>query len=90
MIQNKRRSSLEQKKTVKHCETLLSPLNRVVYLYMIPPRRDFFIPPGGAWPPIVETRRKIANVVGNCWKIVKFVGNCQSCRRGGGGWAMKI
>jgi hypothetical protein len=32
--------------------------------------------PGGAMaPPIVETRRKIVNVVGNC----------QSCRREGGG-----
>ena len=41
---------------------------------------------GGPWPPpIVETRRKIANVVGNCRKIVKVVRNCQSCRRGGGG-----
>ena len=30
-----------------------------------------------------ETRRKIANVVGNCRKIVKVVGNCQSCRWGG-------
>ena len=30
-------------------------------------------PPWGACPPIVETRRKIVNVVGNC----------QSCRRGG-------
>ena len=36
-------------------------------------------------PPIVETRRKIANVVGNSRKIVKVVRNCQSCRRGGGG-----
>ena len=54
--------------------------------------------PGGAMaPPIVETRRKIVNVVGNCRKIVNVVGNCrnivnvvgncQSCRReGGGGW----
>ena len=34
--------------------------------------------PGGAMaPPIVETRRKIVNVVGNC----------QSCRREGGGAA---
>ena len=30
-------------------------------------------------PPIVETRRKIVNVVGNC----------QSCRRGGGGGDLK-
>ena len=51
-------------------------------------------PGGGAMaPPIVETRRKIVNVVGNCRKIVNVVGNCQSCRReggwgggGGGGW----
>ena len=35
-------------------------------------------------PPIVETRRKIVNVVGNCRKIVNVVGNCQSCRREGG------
>ena len=42
--------------------------------------------PGGAMaPPIVETRRKIVNVVGNCRKIVTVVGNCQSCRREGGG-----
>jgi hypothetical protein len=40
---------------------------------------------GGHGPPIVETRRKIVNVVGNCRKIVNVVGNCQSCRRGGGG-----
>ena len=39
---------------------------------------------GGHDPPIVETRRKIVNVVGNCRKIVNVVGNCQSCRRGGG------
>ena len=36
-------------------------------------------------PPIVETRRKIVNVVGNCQNIVNVVGNCESCRRGGGG-----
>ena len=37
---------------------------------------------GGAMaPPIVETRRKIVNVVGNCRKIVSVVRNCQSCRR---------
>ena len=41
--------------------------------------------PGGPWLPIVETRRKITNVVVNCRKIVRVVGNCQSCRRGGGG-----
>ena len=41
---------------------------------------------GGAMaPPIVETRRKIVNVVGNCRKIVNVVGNCQRCRRGLGG-----
>ena len=42
---------------------------------------------GAMAPPIVETRRKIVNVVGNCRKIVNVVGNCQSCRReeGGGG-----
>ena len=41
--------------------------------------------PGRAMaPPIVETRRKIVNVVGNCRKIVNVVGNCQSCRREGG------
>ena len=41
---------------------------------------------GGAMaPPIVETRRKIVNVVGNCRKIVSVVRNCQSCRRDGGG-----
>ena len=41
---------------------------------------------GGAMaPPIVETRRKIVNVVGNCRKIVNVVGNCQRCRRGVGG-----
>ena len=41
--------------------------------------------PGGAMaPPIVKTRRKIVNVVGNCRKIVNVVGNCQSCRREGG------
>ena len=34
---------------------------------------------GGMAPPIVETRRKIVNVVGNC----------QSCRRGGGGGDLK-
>ena len=34
---------------------------------------------GGHAPPIVETRRKIANVVGNCRKIVKVVDG-----RGGG------
>ena len=39
---------------------------------------------GGMVPPIVETRRKIVNVVGNCRKIVNVVGNCQSCRREGG------
>jgi hypothetical protein len=44
---------------------------------------------GAMAPPIVETRRKIANVVGNCRKIVKVVGNCQSCRRGGGGEDLK-
>ena len=38
---------------------------------------------GGAMaPPIVETHRKIVNVVGNCRKIVNVVGNCQRCRRG--------
>ena len=43
---------------------------------------------GGAMaPPIVETRRKIVNVVGNCRKIVNVVGNCQRCRRGLGGGA---
>ena len=42
--------------------------------------------PGGAMaPPIVKTRRKIVNVVGNCRKNVNVVGNCQSCRREGGG-----
>ena len=40
---------------------------------------------GAMAPPIVETRRKIVNVVGNCRKIVNVVGNCQSCRREGGG-----
>ena len=42
---------------------------------------------GGPWLPllIVETRRKIVNVVGNCRKIVNVVRNCQSCRREGGG-----
>ena len=40
---------------------------------------------GGMAPPIIETRRKIVNVVGNCRKIVNVVGNCQSCRREGGG-----
>jgi hypothetical protein len=39
---------------------------------------------GAMAPLIVETRRKIVNVVGNCRKIVNVVGNCQSCRRGGG------
>ena len=39
---------------------------------------------GAMAPPIVETRRKIVNVVGNCRKIVNVVGNCQSCRREGG------
>ena len=35
--------------------------------------------PGGAMaPPIVETRRKIVNVVGNCRKIVNVVGNCRN------------
>ena len=37
---------------------------------------------GAMAPPIVETHWKIANVFGNCRKIVKVVGNCQSCRRG--------
>jgi hypothetical protein len=32
-------------------------------------------------PPIVETRRKIVNVVGNFRTIVNVVGNCQSWRR---------
>ena len=38
---------------------------------------------GSYAPPIVETRRKIVNVVGNCRKIVNVVGNCQRCRPGG-------
>ena len=42
---------------------------------------------GAMAPLIVETRRKIVNVVGNCRKIVNVVGNCQSCRREGGGVA---
>ena len=43
---------------------------------------------GGHGPPIVETRRKIVNVVGNCRKIDNVVGNCQSVD--GGGWRFKM